>query len=407
MAELPGRACLGLIRGMTDAFLVGTARTPIGGFLGALSPLTAPTLGGVAIRAAVARAGVAAEAVEQVIMGNVVGAGLGQAPARQAGRAAGIPDTHGALTVNKVCGSGLLAVALAGQAIRLGEAEVVAAGGMESMSNAPYLLPQARTGFRLGHARMLDAMLVDGLWDPYDDFHMGSAAERCARERQVTRAAQDGFAVASYRRAQRAISEGRFHDEIVAVEVPGKRGPSVVDADEEPSRIDFDRVGALRPVFERDGTITAANASTIADGAAAVVVASPAACARHGMRPRARILGTASAGRAPVEFPVAPIDAVRRVLERTGLRTDDIDLYEINEAFAVVTLACMRGLNLDPEHVNVHGGAVALGHPIGASGARVLVTLLHALEQRGLRRGLATLCLGGGEAIAMVIDREV
>ena len=392
---------------MMDAFLVATARTPIGGFLGTLAPLSAPALGGVAIRAAVERAGLPADAVEQVVMGNVVGAGMGQAPARQAGRAAGIPDTHGALTVNKVCGSGLVAIALAGQAIRLGEADVVAAGGMESMSNAPYLLPQARTGLRLGHGRMLDAMIVDGLWDPYDDFHMGSAAERCARARQVTRAAQDAFAVASYRRAQAAIAGGRFRDEIVPVAIPGKRGPAVVDTDEEPARIDFDRIATLPPAFERDGTITAANASTIADGAAAVVVASQAGCTRHKLRPRARIVATASAGRAPVEFPVAPIDAVRRVLEHAGLRTGDIDLYEINEAFAVVTLACVRGLDLDPERVNVHGGAVALGHPIGASGARVLVTLLHALEQRGLRRGLATLCLGGGEAIAMVIDREV
>jgi len=340
-------------------------------------------------------------------MGNVVGAGLGQAPARQAGLAAGIPDAHAALTVNKVCGSGLMAIALAAQVIRLGEAQVVVAGGMESMSNAPYLLQQARTGQRLGHGRMLDALIVDGLWDPYNDFHMGSAAEHCAREREVTRAAQDDFAVESYRRAQAAIADGHFRAEIVPVEVPGKRGPTVVDTDEEPARIDFDRVGALKPAFAPDGTITAANASTIADGAAAVVVASEAACTRHGLRPRARIVATASAGRAPAEFPVAPIDAVRRVLERAGLTTRDIDLYEINEAFAVVALACVGGLDLDPTRVNIHGGAVALGHPIGASGARVLVTLLHALEQRGLRRGVATLCLGGGEAIAMVIDRQV
>lgn len=392
---------------MSNALLVGTARTPIGGFLGSLAPLSAQALGAIVVRAAVARAGLAPGHVEQVIMGNVVGAGLGQAPARQAGLGAGLPTTHGALTVNKVCGSGLMAIALAAQAIRLDEADVVVAGGMESMSNAPYLMPQLRTGQRLGHARVLDAMIHDGLWDPYDDFHMGSAAERCAAAHDVSRAAQDAFAVESYRRAQAAIAEGRFRDEIVAVEVPGRRGPTLVDTDEEPGRIDFDRIAGLKPAFERDGTITAANASTIADGAAAVVVASERACARHGLRPRARVVATASAGRAPVEFPVAPIDAVRRVLERAGLATTDIDLYEINEAFAVVALACMRGLGLDPARVNVHGGAVALGHPIGASGTRVLVTLLHALEQRGLRRGLATLCLGGGEAIAMIIDRDV
>jgi acetyl-CoA C-acetyltransferase len=392
---------------MPDAYLVATARTPIGGFLGALSSLSAPALGAHAIRAAVARAGLAPALIEQVIMGNVVSAGLGQAPARQAGRGAGIPDGHAALTVNKVCGSGLMAVALAAQAIRLGEADVVAAGGMESMSNAPYLLPTVRTGQRLGHGRSLDAMIVDGLWDPYDDFHMGSAAEGCARARDVGRAVQDAFAVESYRRAQAAIAAGAFADEIAPIEVAGRRGTTLVDTDEEPARIDFDRIASLKPAFEANGTITAANASTIADGAAALVVASEAALARHGLRPRARVVATATAGRAPAEFPIAPIDAVRRVLERAGLTTGDIDLYEINEAFAVVALACMRELGLDPARVNVHGGAVALGHPIGASGARVLVTLLHALERRGLRRGVATLCLGGGEAIAMVIDRDV
>jgi len=392
---------------MPDAYLVAAARTPIGGFLGALSGFSAPALGAHAIRAAVARAGLAPETIEQVIMGNVVGAGLGQAPARQAGRGAGIPDGHGALTVNKVCGSGLMAVALAAQSIRLGETDIAAAGGMESMSNAPYLLPTVRTGQRLGHGRSLDAMIVDGLWDPYDDFHMGNAAEGCARTRDVGRTAQDAFAIESYRRAQAAIAAGAFADEIAPIEVAGRRGTTLVDTDEEPARIDFDRIASLKPAFEANGTITAANASTIADGAAALVVASEAALARHGLRPRARVVATATAGRAPAEFPIAPIDAVRRVLERAGLTIGDIDLYEINEAFAVVTLACMRELALDPARVNVHGGAVALGHPIGASGARVLVTLLHALERRGLRRGVATLCLGGGEAIAMVIDRGV
>jgi acetyl-CoA C-acetyltransferase len=309
--------------------------------------------------------------------------------------------------VNKVCGSGLVAVALAAQAIRLDEADVVAAGGMESMSRAPYLLPQAREGYRLGHGRVVDAMILDGLWDPYNDFHMGSAAERCAREHDVSRAAQDAYAAESYRRAQAAIAAGHFADEIAPVEVSGRRGATVVDTDEGPARFDPDRMASLTPAFERDGTITAANASTIADGAAVVVVASERACARHGLAPRARVVATASAGRAPAEFPIAPVEAMRRVLEQAELATADIDLYEINEAFAVVALACMRALGLSHDRVNVHGGAIALGHPIGASGARVLVTLLHALETRGLRRGLATLCLGGGEAIAMVIDRRV
>ena len=388
------------------AYLVGAARTPIGGFGGALASLSAPELGAAALRAAIERAGVSPATVEQVIMGNVIAAGLGQAPARQAGIGAGLPPAHGALTVNKVCGSGLMAVMLAAQAIRLGEAQVIAAGGMESMSRAPYLLPQARQGQRLGHGRVVDAMILDGLWDPYHDFHMGSAAERTARTLGIGREAQDRFAAESYRRAQASIAEGRFRAEIVPVTATGRRGPATVDTDEEPSRIDFDRLPGLRPAFEAGGTITAANASTIADGAAALVVASEEAVRRHGLAPRARIIASAVAGRAPEDFPVAPIDAVRKVLAAAQLTAADVDLFEVNEAFAVVVLAAIGALGLDPARVNVNGGAIALGHPIGASGARVLVTLLHALEQRGLRRGLATLCLGGGEAVAMVIERD-
>jgi acetyl-CoA C-acetyltransferase len=391
---------------LPDAFLVSAARTPIGGFGGALAALPAPALGAVAVREAVARAGVAPDAVEQVILGNVIAAGLGQAPARQAGLGAGIPRAHAALTVNKVCGSGLMAVMLAAQAIRLGEADVVVAGGMESMSRAPYLLPDVRWGQRMGNGRVVDAMIHDGLWDPYNDFHMGVAGERCARERDIPRARQDAYAAESYRRAQAAQASGGFAAEIVPVTVAGRRGDVVVAADEEPTRIDVERIGALQPAFVADGTITAANASTIADGAAALVVASGDACGRLGLRPRARIVASAAAGRAPEEFPIAPIDAVRTVLARAGLGVGDVDLFEINEAFAVVALACIDGLGLDPARVNVHGGAVALGHPIGASGARVLVTLLHAMEGRGLRRGVATLCLGGGEAVAMVIERD-
>jgi len=388
------------------AYLVGAARTPIGSFGGALASLSAPELGAAALRAAIERAGVSPATVEQVIMGNVIAAGLGQAPARQAGIGAGLPPAHGALTVNKVCGSGLMAVMLAAQAIRLGEAQVIAAGGMESMSRAPYLLPQARQGQRLGHGRVVDAMILDGLWDPYHDFHMGSAAERTARALAIGREAQDRFAAESYRRAQASIAEGRFRAEIVPVTATGRRGPATVDTDEEPSRIDFDRLPGLRPAFEAGGTITAANASTIADGAAALVVASEEAVRRHGLAPRARIIASAVAGRAPEDFPVAPIDAVRKVLAAAQLIAADVDLFEVNEAFAVVVLAAIGALGLDPARVNVNGGAIALGHPIGASGARVLVTLLHALEQRGLRRGLATLCLGGGEAVAMVIERD-
>ena len=388
------------------AYLVGAARTPIGSFGGALASLSAPELGAAALRAAIERAGVSPATVEQVIMGNVIAAGLGQAPARQAGIGAGLPPAHGALTVNKVCGSGLMAVMLAAQAIRLGEAHVIAAGGMESMSRAPYLLPQARQGQRLGHGRVVDAMILDGLWDPYHDFHMGSAAEQTARALAIGREAQDRFAAESYRRAQASIAEGRFRAEIVPVTATGRRGPATVDTDEEPSRIDFDRLPGLRPAFEAGGTITAANASTIADGAAALVVASEEAVRRHGLAPRARIIASAVAGRAPEDFPVAPIDAVRKVLAAAQLIAADVDLFEVNEAFAVVVLAAIGALGLDPARVNVNGGAIALGHPIGASGARVLVTLLHALEQRGLRRGLATLCLGGGEAVAMVIERD-
>ena len=391
---------------MREAYLLSAARTPIGGFLGALAARTAPELGAVALRAAVDRAGVPVDEVEHVFMGNVVSAGLGQAPARQAGLAAGIPRTHGALTLNKVCGSGLMAVALAAQSIRLDEAKIVAAGGMESMSRAPYLAPRAREGQRLGHGTLLDAMILDGLWDPYNDFHMGSAAERCAIDRAIDRQAQDHYAIESYRRAQAALAAGLFADEIVPVEVAGRSGATLVREDEEPARVDFARVPMLRPSFEKNGTITAANASTLADGAAALVVGNETCLGHPGVRARARIVATAVAGRVPAEFPIAPVDAIEKVVARAGIRLADIDLFEINEAFAVVALAAIRALDLDPASVNVRGGAIALGHPIGASGARVLTTLLGALDERRGRYGLATLCLGGGEAIAMIVERN-
>ena len=393
---------------MRDVYLVSAARTPIGGFGGGLAAVSAPELGATALRAAIERARVPLDAVEQVIMGNVLAAGLGQAPARQAGLGAGVPRAHAALTINKVCGSGLMAVMLATQALRLGEADVIAAGGMESMTRAPYLVPRARQGHRLGPGPLLDAMVLDGLWDPYNDFHMGNAAESCARAHDISRADQDAFATRSYERAQAAIAAGAFTAEIVPVEVPGRGGAAAtVTTDEEPARVDFARIPALRPSFEKDGTITAANASTLADGAAALIVASGDAVRRHGLAPRARVIAAATAGRAPEEFPVAPVDAVRRCLARAELAVTDVDLFEINEAFAVVAVHAMRALALDPERVNVHGGAIALGHPIGASGARILTTLLGALERHGLRRGLATLCLGGGEAVALLVDRRL
>src|SRR5262245_22646637 len=388
-----------------NVWLASTARTPIGGFGGALATIPEPALGATAVRTAVARARVPLEAVEQVIMGNVIAAGLGQAPARQAGLGAGLPRAHAALTINQVCGSGLMAVMLAAQSIRLGEAQVIVAGGMESMSRAPYLLPNARLGQLIGPSPVRDAMILDGLWDPYHDFHMGNAAERCARDHAITRARQDDWAATSYRRAQAAIAAGHFCGEIVPVEVAGRKGPETIDTDEGPARVDLARMSTLRPAFEAGGTITAANASTIADGAAALVVASEDAVRRFGLTPRARIVASAVAGREPAEFPIAPVDAMERVLARAGIGVADIDLFEINEAFAVVVLAAVDALGLDTERVNVHGGAIALGHPIGASGARVLATLLAALEQHGLRRGLATLCLGGGEAVAMVVER--
>jgi acetyl-CoA C-acetyltransferase len=393
---------------MRDVYIVSAARTPIGGFGGGLAAASAPELGAIALRAAIERSRVPIDTVEQVIMGNVLAAGLGQAPARQAGLGAGVPRAHAALTINKVCGSGLMAVMLATQSIRLGEADVIAAGGMESMTRAPYLLPRARQGYRMGPGPLLDAMILDGLWDPYNDFHMGSAAEGCARAHDITRADQDAFATRSYERAQAAIAAGAFTEEITPVEQPGRGGTTTtVVLDEEPARVDFARIPALRPSFEAGGTITAANASTLADGAAALVVASEDAVRRHGLVPRARVVAAATAGRAPEEFPIAPVDAVRRCLARAELAVGDVDLFEINEAFAVVALHAIRALALDPERVNVHGGAIALGHPIGASGARILTTLLGALERRELRRGLATLCLGGGEAVALLIDRRL
>jgi acetyl-CoA C-acetyltransferase len=391
---------------MRDVFIVGAARTPIGSFAGELASLSAPKLGAIAIKAALDRAGVPADAVGEVIMGCVLTAGVGQAPARQASLGAGIPDSVGCMTINKVCGSGLKSVMLGAQSIMVGDNEIVVAGGMESMSSAPYLLPKARDGYRMGHQQVIDDMIFDGLWDPYKDCHMGNCAEICAKEKQVSRQEQDELAALSYTRALAATKDGKFKAEIVPVEVPQRKGPpKVVAEDEEPKRGDVTKLGALRPAFAKDGTVTAGNASSINDGAAAVILASKEACEKHGLKPLARIVGWGSHAQAPEWFTTAPAAAIEKTLKKLGLTTGDIDLYEINEAFAVVSVANNRLLGLTPENVNVRGGAVALGHPIGASGTRVLVTLLHALADHGKKRGLASLCIGGGEAVAMVVER--
>ncbi|MBI3078412.1 MAG: acetyl-CoA C-acetyltransferase [Deltaproteobacteria bacterium] len=390
---------------MESAVIAGAARTPIGSFNGALSAVPAPTLGGLVVQEALRRAGLDKGAVEEVVMGIVLAAGLGQAPARQAALGAGLPDAVHCLTMNKMCGSGLMAVALAAQAVRLGEAEVAVAGGMESMSRAPYLLEQARAGYRMGDGRLIDSMIRDGLWDVYNDFHMGAAAELLCEKHQITREEQDAYAATSYTRALEAQARGWFADEIVPVSVPQRKGPPVeVTEDEEPKRGDVHRLASLTPAFKPGGTVTAGNASSINAGAAAVTVLSERAARRPGVRPLVRILGTATASLQPEWFTIAPIEAIKRLLGKLGLRADEIDLYEINEAFAAVAIAVTRGLGLPLEKVNVHGGAVALGHPIGASGARILTTLLYAMRTRGARRGVASLCIGGGEAIAMAVE---
>ncbi|NLE87519.1 MAG: acetyl-CoA C-acyltransferase [Myxococcales bacterium] len=387
-------------------YVVSAARTPIGSFLGALSSLSAPQLGSAAIRAALERARLEPSAVDEVFFGNVLGAGVGQAPARQASLGAAIPDTVPCTTVSKVCGSGLQSVVLGARALLLGDADVVVTGGMESMSRVPYYLDRARTGYRMGDGKIVDGMIFDGLWDPYNDFHMGNAGELCAKEYALSREAQDAFAAQSYERARAAIASGAFEREITPVEVPQRKGdPSIVAQDEEPGRGDPAQFGKLRPAFAKDGTITAANASTINDGAAAVVLASEAAVKRFDLTPRARLVGYGSAAQAPEWFTTAPAKAIERTLARLSLQTRDIDLWEINEAFSCVTMACTQLAGIEPEKVNVRGGAVALGHPIGASGARILTTLLHALEDEKKKRGLATLCIGGGEAVAAVIER--
>ncbi len=391
---------------MREVVIVGAARTPIGSFLGELASLRAPDLGQIAIRAALERAGVSPEKVNEVFMGCVLPAGVGQAPARQASLNAGIPKETPCTTINKVCGSGLKAVILGAQAIATGDVDIVVAGGMESMSNVPYYLPTARAGMRLGHQTAQDGMILDGLWDPYNNFHMGSAAELCARERKISREAQDAYATESYRRAVDAQKSGRFAAEIVPVEVAQRKGPpKIVSADEDPPKGDADKAAQLKPAFEKNGTVTAFNASKLNDGAAALVVCAAEVAEKNGWKPLAKIRSHAGAAQAPEWFTTAPAISIERAAKRAGIAVRDIDLFEINEAFAVVSLINNQLLGLDENKVNVNGGAIALGHPIGCSGARVLTTLLYAMKDRNVKRGCASLCIGGGEALAMIVER--
>jgi acetyl-CoA C-acetyltransferase len=390
---------------MKEAVIVSAVRTPVGSFRGSLSHLAATRLGSIVVGEALTRAGLEGKELDEVIMGNVLSAGLGQAPARQAALGAGLPKKVSCTTVNKVCGSGLKSVMLAAQSIRLGEAEVIVAGGMESMSNAPYLLEKARSGYRMGHGELVDSLVKDGLWDVYNDFHMGAAAELCAQEFKISRAEQDAFAIMSYERAQAACRQGNFAREIVSVRVSQEREEIVIEEDEELRKFNAEKLRSLKPVFRQEGTVTAGNASPVSDGASALVVMAREKAERLGVKPLARIVGYASAAREPEWFTVAPADAIGALLHSTGSALSEVDLFEINEAFAVSSIAVNRQLGLDPAKVNIRGGAVALGHPIGASGARILTTLIHSLSDLGKRRGIASLCIGGGEAVALMVER--
>jgi acetyl-CoA C-acetyltransferase len=390
---------------MNPVYITAAVRTPIASFQGALAELPAPKLGAIAIKEALVRAHIAPDKVDEVIMGEVLTAGVGQAPARQAAIYAGVPNSAPALTINKVCGSGLKAVMLGADSIALGRANVVVAGGQENMTLSPHLLVNSRSGFRMGPAELKDSMVNDGLWDPYSNWHMGVAAELCAREYTFTREEQDAFSIESYKRAQKATAEGYFKNEIAPVEIASRKGTVIFDKDEEPTKTDFAKVPGLRPAFDKAGTITAANASKLNDGAAAVVLMSEKAVKESGAKPLAKIVASATHAQDPKWFTTAPVGAIKKAVEAAGLTLDQIDLFEINEAFAIVTMAAMKDLKIPHEKVNVHGGAVALGHPIGASGARVLTTLVHALHLHGKKYGLATLCIGGGEAVAVIVER--
>ena len=392
-----------------DVVIISACRTPVGKFQGSLSPLSAPQLGAITVREAVKRAGIDPAQVDECIMGNVVSAGLGQNPARQAAIFGGLSSATGAMTINKVCGSGLKAVALAAQAVQTANSSIVVAGGMESMTNAPYLLPQARQGYRLGNTQLVDSMVHDGLWDIYNNYHMGITGENVAEKYGITREEQDQFALNSHRKAVSAIQECRFKSQIVPVEIPAKKKggpPTLFEKDESPREdTTIETLRSLKPAFKKDGTVTAGNAPGVNDGAAAVVVTSAARAKELGATPMVRIVAQATSGIDPAWVMMAPVGAVRKIWEKTGWKNEDVDLYELNEAFSVQALGVMRELGLNPEKVNVNGGAVAIGHPIGASGARVLVTLIYEMIRRDVKRGIAALCLGGGNAVAMAVER--
>ncbi|MBI1449509.1 thiolase family protein [Acinetobacter sp. AC1-2] len=389
---------------MTDIIIVNGARTAMGGFQGSLSGLTAPELGAVTIKEAIARAGLQPTDVEEVIMGCVLPAGLKQGPARQAMRKAGLPDSTGAVTINKLCGSGMKAVMQATDMIKAGSAEIVVAGGMESMTNAPYVLPKARAGYRMGHGEIKDHMFLDGLEDAETGRLMGSFAQDMANTRGYTREQMDDFAIRSLKRAQTAIIEGYFKDEIVSVTVPSRKGDVVVDQDEQPLNAKIDKIPSLKPAFAKDGTITAANASSISDGASALVLTSSEVAAQRGLQPLAKIIATASNSQHPSEFTIAPVGAIEKVLKKAGWNAQDVDLWEINEAFAMVTMCPIDDFKLDAEKVNINGGACALGHPVGSTGSRIILTLIHTLKRTGGKKGIAALCIGGGEATAVAIE---
>lgn len=387
-----------------SSYILSASRTPIGAFMGAFSTMSAPQLGAVAIKSAVEKAGVNGDSVNEVIFGNVLTGGVGQAPARQASIFAGLPKSVQCMTINKVCGSGLKAVQLADQVIKAGDADLIVAGGQESMTNAPFILQNVRFGYKMGNQNLVDSMLADGLWDVYGNFHMGNAGELCATEEKFSREEQDAFAIESYKRAIAAQENGWFKDEIAPVTIEGRAGAVTTDTDEDPTKVRFDKVPQLKPVFKKDGTITAANASNINDGAAALVIASEKYVQENNAKPIAKIIAHVSHAQEPEWFTTAPTSAIQKVLAKAGLTVADIDLFEINEAFAVVPMHSIRELNLDPAKVNVCGGAIALGHPIGASGARLLTTLLHALKRTGGKRGIVSLCIGGGEANALIVE---
>ncbi|MFZ1281411.1 MAG: thiolase family protein [Ignavibacteriaceae bacterium] len=390
---------------MKKVVIVSAKRTAIGSFNGVLSPFTSGQLGSYAIKAVLEDSKIDPNLIDEVVMGNVLMGGQGQAPARQAAIFAGLPNKVECMTINKMCGSGLKSVMLAQQAIALGDAEIIIAGGQESMSNAPYILPNARNGYRLGHGEIKDSIVLDGLWDAYNNIHMGSCAESCARDFSFTREELDSFAIESYKRANGAVNSGRFNDEIYPIKLTSKSSEIIIDKDEEPGKVKYDKIPGLKPVFEKTGVVTAANASSINDGAAALLVMSEEKAKQLGLKPLVEIVAQSSAAKAPIDFTTAPVDAINKVLNKAGMKTTDIGLYEINEAFAVVSLAVNKLLGLTNSNVNVNGGAIALGHPIGASGARILVTLIYEMKKRNLEFGLASLCIGGGEASAIIVKK--